>query len=152
MPIRRSLLIAAAAVVAIAIAGVLPVPRPARPQQPADVLLNVIASGAKRLNIAIPDFTLGAGADPQGLAKQLPLVLGNDLNFSALFTALAGTPALPDNPAALREAWANFAATGAHAALLGLLSTRGDRAEVEMRLFDLTSPEQRLIASKKFEM
>jgi TolB protein len=153
MPVRRSLLVALAAVVAIAAGVVLSSPQPARPQQPADVLLNVIASGAKRLNIAIPEFTLVGGADPQALGKRLPEVLGNDLNFSALFTVLAGTPALPaNNAAAQREAWANFAAAGAHAALLGLLAMRGDRAEVEMRLFDLTSPEQRLIASKKFAM
>jgi len=153
MRVPRFLLVVVLAVVAVVAGGLLSTPGPARSQQPADVLLNVIASGAKRLNIAIPDFTLVGGTDPSGLVKQLPAVVGNDLNFSALFSVLAGAPAIPaNNPAAQREAWANFAAAGAHAALLGLLTTRADRAEVEMRLFDLTSPEQRLIASKKFEM
>ncbi len=154
MHATRPLLVLLAIAVAVAAGGVLSSPRPARPQQqPADVLLNVIASGAKKLNIAIPDFTLVGGADPQVLVKRVPEVLGNDLNFSALFSVLAGAPAIPaNNPAAMRDAWANFAAAGAHAALLGLYTGRGDRIEVEMRLYDLTSPEQRLIASKKFEM
>jgi TolB protein len=34
----------------------------------------------------------------------------------------------------------------------GLAALRGDRAEVEMRLYDLTTPDHRLIASKKFEL
>jgi len=150
-PARPVLLVLAVALVAAA-GGMLSSPRPARPQA-ADVLLNVIASGAKKLNIAIPDFTLVSGADSQTLVKRVPEVLGNDLNFSALFSVVAGTPALPaNNPAAVREAWAGFAAAGGHAAIHGLLSIRGDRVEAEMRLYDLTSPEQRLIASKKFEM
>jgi TolB protein len=148
----RPLLLLVTATLAVALGGVLSSPRPARPQA-ADVLLNVIASGAKKLNIAIPDFTLVGGADPHALVKSVPAVLSNDLNFSAIFSVVAGTPALPaNNPAAVREAWAAFAAAGAHAGLHGLLTTRGDRAEVEMRLYDLTSPEQRPIATKKFEM
>ena len=154
---RRSVLVVLVAVLVIAGIGLVAWPEPARPQQPpqqpADVLLNVMASGAKKLNIAIPDFTLVAGADPHGLARQLPGVLGNDLNFSGLFSVAAGSPAPPaNNPAALKEAWTAFAAAGAHAALHGLLANRGDRAEVEMRLYDLTSPDQRMIVAKKFDM
>src|SRR5213078_387031 len=52
---------------------------------------------------------------------------------------------------ALRQSWAEFAAAGAHAAVHGLVAFRGDRLETEMRLYDLTSPEHRLIAAKKFE-
>ena len=148
----RALLAVAAAVLAVVLGGVLTSPRPARPQA-ADVLLNVIASGAKKLNIAVPDFTLAGGADPGTLVKRVPEVLGNDLNFSALFSVLAGTPPLPaNNPGALKEALAGFAAAGAHAAIHGLLTGRGDRVEAEMRLYDLTSPEYRQIAAKKFEM
>jgi len=131
-------------------------PQPGQPQtqpaQPADVLLNVLASGARKLNIVVPDFSVASGADPQTLSKRVPEVLGNDLNYSALFSVLAGKPPLPANPGALREAWANYAALGVHAGLQGILTIRGDRAEAEMRLYDLTSPEQRLIATKKFEM
>jgi TolB protein len=153
MRLRPSLLAALAAVLASAVFVLVSSPKAARSQQPADVLLNVIASGAKKLSIAVPDFTLVGGADPQVLAKRTPEVVSNDLNYSALFSVLAGGRALPaNNPGAQREAWSKFAAEGAHAALLGLLTTRGDRVEVEMRLFDLTSSEQRLIASKKFEM
>jgi TolB protein len=140
------------AVLLITPAAMLWWPPPARPQAP-DVLLNVIASGAKKLNIAIPDFTVVSGADSQGLAKLLPQVAGKDLTFSGLFAVVGGVPALPaSDPAALREAWANFAAAGAHAGLQGLLTIQADRAQVEMRLYDLTSPEQRQITAKKIEM
>ena len=147
----RSFLAVLVATLVVSLGGVLSSPPPAHPQAP-DVLLNVIASGAKKLNIAIPNFTLLAGPDQQGLAKRLPEVTGNDLKFSSLFSVVSGVPALPaNNPGAVREAWANFAAAGAHAGLQGILTLRGDRVEGEMRLYDLTAPDQRLIASKKFE-
>jgi TolB protein len=148
----RSARVVLVAVLLAGLGSVLYSPRPARPQAP-DVLLNIIASGSKKLNIAVPDFTVVAGTDPQGLAKQLPEVVAKDLTFSALFSVVSGVPALPsNNPAAVRDAWANFAAAGAHAGLLGLLTLAGDRVQVEMKLFDLTSPEQRQIASKKFDL
>jgi len=148
----RPLAAVLALVVAITIAGALTSPRPAR-SQAADVLLNVMASGAKKLNIAIPDFTVVAGADPQGLGKRVPEVTGKDLTFSGLFSVVSDIPApAADNPEALKELWANFAAAGAHAGLHGLLRVRGDRVDAEMRLYDLTDPAQRLIAVKKFEM
>jgi TolB protein len=153
MKSRAALSVVAIAMATGIIAGVLAwAPRPARSQSP-DVLLNVLATGAKKLNIAIPDFSTGAGGDPQGLARQLPEVVAADLRFSALFSVVAGAPSLPvDNPEAVRKAWADFAAAGAHAGLQGILAMRGDRAEVEMRLHDLTSPEARVIATKTFQM
>lgn len=145
-----------AALIALVLAGlvasVLSSPSPAR-SQAADVLLNVLATGAKKLNIVVPNFTVVAGTDARGLARSVPQVTAKDLTFSALFSVVADVPPLPaGNPGALRDAWANFAAAGAHAGLLGLLTVRGDRAEVEMRLHDLTSPEFRQIASKKFDL
>ena len=152
----RPLLLVLALVLAVVAGGVLSSPRQARPQASpptADVRGDIIASGAKKVTIAIPDFTLVGGSDPYALVKRVPEVLANDLNFSAAFTVLAGAPAVPaNNPGALKEAWTGFAAAGAHAALHGLLTNRGDRTGVEMRLYDLTSPEQPLIFSKKFEM
>jgi len=150
----RPLLLVLALALAVVAGGVLSSPRQARPQQaPPDVSADIVASGAKKVTIAIPDFTLAGGSDPHALVKRVPEVLGNDLNFSAVFTVLAGAPAIPaNNPGALKEAWAGFAAAGAHAALHGLLTNRGDRAEVEMRLYDLSYPEQRLSASRKFDM
>ena len=92
-------------------------------------MLNVIASGAKKLNIAIPDFAPLSGPDLNGLSKRLPEVVGKDLTFSALFTVVSGMPALPANhPAAARDVWSNVAAAGAHAGLQGLLTIKGDRA------------------------
>ncbi|HEV8438886.1 MAG TPA: Tol-Pal system beta propeller repeat protein TolB [Methylomirabilota bacterium] len=143
--------VAVSLTVAIVFGGVLYGPPPARPQAP-DVLLNVIASGARKLNIAVPDWNVLSGTDPQGLAKRLPEVASRDLTFSALFSVVSGVPAVPNDPRAMREAWNNFAAAGAHAGLQGLLALQGDRAQIEMRLYDLTSPEQRLIVSKKFEI
>ena len=148
----RSMLVVLGAVLVVVLGGVLSSPHRARSQAP-DVLLNVIASGTKKLNIAIPDFTLVGGADSHGLGKRLPEVVGNDLTFSSLFTVVSGAPPLPaNNPAAMREAWTAFAAAGAHAGLQGLLTVQGDRIQAEMRLYDLTSPEQRLIVSKTVQM
>jgi TolB protein len=139
-------------VLLVALAGALSSPPAARPQA-ADVLLNVLATGAKKLNIVIPNFTVVGGNDASGLARSLPQVTARDLTFSALFSVVSEVPAIPaGDPAALHATFANFAAAGAHAGLQGLLTLRGNRAEVEMRLYDLTSPEFRLITAKKFDL
>lgn len=135
-------------------AAAAPWPAPPAPRaQGVDVFLNVTGGGTKKLNIAIPDFTVIAGPDTAGHGKALPAVAAADLTFSGLFSVVAGTPAIAANdPTAVDRTWAEFAAAGAHAGLQGRLAIRGDRLEVDMRLHDLTSPEHRLIASKKFEM
>jgi TolB protein len=139
-------------VLVAATAGVVFSP-PAARSQGADVLLNVLATGAKKLNIVIPNFAVVGGTDTAGLSRSLPQVTGKDLTFSALFSVVSDVPPIPTaDPAAVRTAFANFAAAGAHAGLQGLLSLRGDRTEVEMRLYDLTSPEFRLISTKKIEL
>jgi len=138
----------------VALPGLWPVapPPPARAQA-VDVFLNVTGGGARKLNIAIPEFTVTSGVDPTGGGKLLATVAGADLTFSGLFSVVAATGAIPaNNPAALRQSWTEFAAAGAHAGLHGLLALRGAGAEVEMRLYDLTSPDHRLIGSKKFEL
>jgi TolB protein len=136
----------------LALGGLLVTPHPTR-SQAVDVFLNVMAGGGKKLNIAIPEFTLPGGKDTQGLAKKIPDVAGADLKFSALFSVVSGTPPFPAaDPETAKKMLTEFAASGAHAALHGLLTLRGERAEAEMRLYDLTSPDQRLIASKRFEL
>jgi TolB protein len=148
----RPLGLLVALVLAAAATGMLSSP-PAARSQGADVLLNVLATGAKKLNIVIPNFAVVAGTDTAGLGRSLPQVTAKDLTFSALFSVVSDVPPIPTaDPAAVRATFANFAAAGAHAGLQGLLSLRGDRAEVEMRLYDLTSPEFRLIAGKKIEL
>jgi TolB protein len=128
-----------------------PVP-PARAQG-VDVFLNVTGGGSRKLNIAIPEYAVVTGADVGGAGKILASVTGADLTFSGLFSVAAGTGAIPpNNPELLRQSWSEFAAAGAHAGLQGLLALRGERAEVEMRLYDITTPAHRLIASKKFEL
>ena len=113
-----------------------------------DVWINIQGAGAKKLNIAVPEFAIVAGSDPQGLGKQLASVVGRDLNFTGQFSVVAATGSIPANDAAaLRQSWTEFAAAGAHAGVHGLLAIRGARLEAEMRLYDLTSPEQRLIAT-----
>lgn len=152
MKLRRMIALVLA-LVALVVPGPGPMmtPAPARAQG-VDVFLNVTGGGTKKLNIAIPEFTVVAGVDTAGNGKQLALVTGADLTFSGLFSVVAATGTIPANNAeALRRSWTDFAAAGAHAGLHGLLALRGDKAEVEMRLYDLTNPDHRLIASKKFE-
>ena len=148
---RRSIALAIAALTLGAVA--LPWSRtPAPRAQAVDVYINITGGGSKKLNIAIPEFTVTAGTDSGGVAKLLASVAGNDLTFSGLFSVVAGTgPIPPNNGAALRQSWSEFAAAGAHAAVHGLLAVRGERLEAEMRLYDLTAPEHRLIATRKFE-
>ena len=113
-----------------------------------DVFLNVMAGGAKKLNIAIPSFTLVGSSDPEKLARKLPEIIGRDLTFSALFSVVAGTDPVPaEDVAAARKAWSDFASAGAHAGLHGVLRLRGQQVEAEIRLYDLTSPDQHLIAT-----
>src|SRR5262249_5547339 len=79
-------------------------------------------------------------------------VAGNDLTLSGAFSVVAGSDRVPaNNPDALRQLWTNFAAAGAHVGAYGLLTFRADRAEAEVRLYDLTTPDFRSIASRKFE-
>ena len=143
-------LAAGAALLALVVAGAsLLRPAPAQSQSP-DVELNVRPGQMKRINIAIPDFTLVGGTDAQNWAKRLPGITGVDLNFTALFSVVSGTPPLPVGGAeAVRPRLAEFAAAGAVQALQGLLTVRSDRFEVEMRLYDLTSPDFRVIGTKK---
>jgi len=126
-------------------------PPPAVRAQAVDVYINVTGGGSKKLNIAVPEFTLVAGTDT-GLSKLLASVVGNDLTLSGLFSVVAASGSIPaNNPAALAQTWSAFASAGAHAGVHGLLGIRGERLEAEMRLYDLTTPEHRLIASRKFE-
>jgi len=151
MRIRR-LLALGLALSLLALPGVWPVapPPPARAQA-VDVFLNVTGGGARKLNIAIPEFTVTTGADPAGNGKLGASVAGADLTFSGLFSVVAATGAIPaNNPQALQQSSSEFAAAGAHALVHGLLALRGDRAEVEMRLYSLA--DNRLIATKKFEL
>ncbi|HYB42703.1 MAG TPA: hypothetical protein VEL75_13085, partial [Candidatus Methylomirabilis sp.] len=148
---RRLFLAVAALVAAFALAAPFSPPLRAQSQSP-DVWLNILGGPAKKINIAVPDFTL-VTPDAQDLGKRLPEVVNRDLTFSALFSVVSGAPALPaNNPAALKEALAAFAGAGAHAALQGLVSMQGGRALLEMRLYSLITQDQQLIVSKKFEM
>ncbi len=128
-------------------------PPPAVRGQAVDVYINVTGGDrSRKLNIAVPEFTVVAGTDT-ALAKLLASVVGNDLTLSGLFSVVAASGAIPaNNPAALEQTWSAFAAAGAHAGVHGLLGIRGERLEAEMRLYDLTTPEYRLIASRKFEV
>jgi TolB protein len=118
--------------------------------QGVEVFLNVTQGGSKRLGIAIPEFTRVTPApDEAQLARSLPEIIGNDLRFSALFT-VANTPPLPGSSDAIRQEFARFQQAGAHAAMHGLMRIDGQRLTIEFRLYDLTNPEFRLIASKAF--
>lgn len=142
----------ALALATLSVAALLGSPRPSH-SQAVDVYLNIIAGGGKKLNLAMPEFTAAPGSDPAALRKKIPEVAAADLTFSGLFSVVSGTPPLPaDDPAALRKAWSDAAAAGAHAGLHGLLAVKGNGAAAEIRLYDLTSPDQRLIAAKRFDL
>jgi len=146
--------IGALIVTLLTIALVLPwtAPPPSRAQA-VDVYINITGGGTKKLNIAIPDFAVIAGPDTAAVGPMLASVAGADLNFTGLFSVVAATGSIPpDNAEALRKSWTDFAAAGAHAGVHGLLTVRGPRLEAEMRLYDLTTPDFRLIASRRFEM
>ena len=144
---------AAAIMLLLVLFLVVPPARPPLGAQGVDVFLNVTGGGVRKLNIAVPEFTIVSGTDSQGAGKQLASITGADLTFSGLFSVVAGTGAIPaNNPAALKQSWTEFAAAGAHAALHGLLAIRPDRLDGEMRLYDLTTPEHRLISTKKFDV
>jgi TolB protein len=152
---RRPLLLGGGLLLAVLVLAVAAsVTRPATSSaQGVDVFLNITGGGTRKLNIAIPDFTVVAGADTTGTAHTLSTVVGSDLTFTGLFSVVAATGSIPANdPDALRRSWTDFAAAGAHAGVHGLLGLRPDRVEGELRLYDLTTPEQRMIASKKFQV
>ena len=144
---------AAAIMLLLAVFLIVPAAPPPLGAQGVDVFLNVTGGGTRKLNIAVPEFTVVSGTDSQGAGKQVASITGADLTFSGLFSVVAATGAIPaNNPAAVKQAWTEFAAAGAHAALHGLLTLRPDRLDGEMRLYDLTTPEHRLITTKKFDV
>jgi TolB protein len=147
MPARRLALATVACVIlaALALAG----PTPLH-SQGVEVFLNVTQGGSKKLAIAIPEFTRQTAAPDEGnFARVVPEIIGNDLRFSALF-AVANTPALPAAADAIKQEFTRLQQAGAHAAMHGLFRIDGQRLTIEFRLYDLTNPEFRLIASKMF--
>jgi TolB protein len=114
-----------------------------------------IEKKAGKANIGVPDFTVVGGAS--ALGRQLAEIAARDLTFSGDFavvqsTVLSGGPAIPAaNPTALTTALAEYTAAGAHIVLVGLLSVREPRAELDIRIYDLATPEAP-IATRKFEM
>jgi len=89
-PGRPLAVIAALALVAVT-AGALSSPPPAR-SQGADVLLNVLATGAKKLNIVIPNFAVLSGPDTSNLSRGMAQVTARDLTFSSLFSVVTEVP------------------------------------------------------------
>src|SRR5688572_18236636 len=78
--------------------------------------IDIAGRGAKKLNIAVPEFTVTAGPDPGGLGKGLAQVAGADLTFSGLFAVVTPPGPLPlDNPAGFKKTLLEYAAAGAHA-------------------------------------
>jgi TolB protein len=125
-------------------------PPPAAQQPGVTIQIDVAGTGGlRKLNIAIPEFAMTTGADPGGLGKSLAQIAGADLTFTGLFAVVTPPAPLPMNDAeSLKKAFADFAGTGTHAVLQGLLAQRGERLEAEMRLYDLTATEPRPIATK----
>ena len=142
----RALVILTLAVICLAL---LATPPPLG-SQGVEVFLNVTKGGSNKLGIAIPEFTrLNQTPDEGNFARGVPEIIGNDLRFSALFT-VANTPALPAAQDAVKQEFGRLQQAGAHAVMHGLMRIDGQRLTIEFRLYDLTNPEFRLIASKMF--
>jgi TolB protein len=119
--------------------------------QGVDVFLNVTQGGSKKLGIAIPEFLrVTPGADEGNFARVLPEIIGNDLRFSSLFAVVANESPFPVDADGLKKRLTDLATAGAHAAMQGFVSISGQRLTVEFRLYYLTSPDFRQIASKRF--
>jgi hypothetical protein len=100
--------------------------QPPPASQNPDVELNVRPGQIKKINIAVPDFTLVTGPDPQNWAKRLPEITSADLTFTSLFSVVSGTPALPQGGAeALKPRLQEFAAAGALRSTPGSIARRG---------------------------
>lgn len=118
--------------------------------QGADVFLNVTQGGSRKLGLVIPEFVRQTAVPDEGnFARVLPEIIGNDLRFSALFAVL-NAPALPPSDDGIRQEFQRLQQAGAHAALRGLMRIDGQRLTVEFLLYDLTNPQYRLIANKRF--
>jgi len=143
-------LLALCLVLGLSLLATLALPPSLHPQA-TDVYINILASGAKKLNIAIPEFARPQGQDPQGFLRRLPEIIGSDLTFSGLFSVVSAPTPLPTAPDLLKKALADFQAAGAHAALQGSLTTQGEKVVAEVRLLDLTSAEPRLIVAKTYD-
>src|ERR1700745_2800282 len=106
MTVRR-LLILTLVVSLLAMPGLPPLAPPPVRAQGVDVFLNVTGGGSRKLNIAVPEFTVVTGSDVGGAGKLLASVTGNDLTFSGFFSVVAGTGSIPaNNPELLRQSWA----------------------------------------------
>src|SRR5437867_13340671 len=97
MTVRR-LFVLTLVVTLLAVPGLWPVMSPPSVRaQGVDVFLNVTDAGKRKLNIAIPEFTVTSGVDAGGAGKILASVAGADLTFSGLFSVVAATGAAPAN-------------------------------------------------------
>lgn len=128
--------------------GLTPVASQGQGKGTADVYLNVLASGGKKINLVITNFTqITAAPDPIGFHRLLPEIITNDLKFSGYFSVIStGEPP----PATLKEAMTGWAQTGAHAAIEGRFSMEGRQLVMEARLYDLTSPDFRLLTGQRY--
>ena len=109
MTVRRPLVLMLI-VSLLTVPGLWPVaPPPPAGAQGTEVWIKATGSGARKLNIAIPEFTVTTGTDAGGAGKILASVAGADLTFSGLFSVVAATGAIPaNNPEALKQSWAEF--------------------------------------------
>ena len=114
-----------------------------------------MAGPARRASISpCPSSHLRAGPDPAGSSTGSPRSRATDLTFSALFSVVSGgAPALPAKTRGDEGRVDRRSPRRARTPRSTASSTVQETAsEVEMRLYDLTSPEFRQIAAKKFEL
>ena len=83
MRVRRSLVLMLV-VSLLAVPGLTPLaPAPPARAQGVEVWIKATGSGSRKLNIAVPEFTVTTGTDAGGAGKILASVAGADLTFEA---------------------------------------------------------------------
>src|SRR5207249_8552474 len=96
-------------------------PRAHAPEQKTTVIIDILGTPGKKINIAVPEFAVVSGTDSAGAAKLLASVTGSDLTFSGLLSVVAGPGAIPpNNPAMLAQSCHEVAASAPHAGLPAL--------------------------------
>lgn len=120
----------------------------------AEFLFRIARGGRTMVNIVIPSFAGTGERSPSanalaGLATEVGVLLTD----SKRFAVIAGISPLPvGDPAAHRRVLADFRDAGAQAVLLGSVTPTRHGLESEIRLYDITSTDLRLIAAQTFRV
>lgn len=106
------------------------------------LVIDVNATGGKRMPIAIPDFVVVGG--DASMAKAFPKVISGDLGMTSLFDVIGPEAYLEKvvashfKPKGTQLAFPSWKLIGAEAVVIGKVEKRGDSVSIDMRLYDAT--------------